>query len=222
MPRRGAPAAGWAGLNEVVTRRSSVLKIKTLAASHRRGIGLLEEWRMGRVRNLPGRGLWRSKADGTERMQLTFSPLSAFLPRWSPDEKQIAFAATTPGKPYCIYLISAEGGQPQQLTKGEPNEIDVGWSSDGGRLVFGSTGGAGDRYFWHPAAGFEDTSDFVPSQLEGFLLSSLVAGWELHCGHSSRSAETSPLRFQDAEVGGLGQASNRVPELVPRFEIRLL
>jgi len=95
----------------------------------------------------PEGSLWRSKADGTQRMQLTFPPLSAFLPRWSPDGKQIAFAGTTPGKPSSIYLISAEGGQPQQLTKAEPNEVDVGWSSDGGRLVFGSTGGLGIASF---------------------------------------------------------------------------
>jgi hypothetical protein len=46
----------------------------------------------------PEGSLWRSKADGTERVQLTFPPLSAILPRWSPDGRQIAFTATIPGK----------------------------------------------------------------------------------------------------------------------------
>ena len=91
----------------------------------------------------PEGSLWRSRADGTERVQLTFPPLSAFLPRWSPDAKQVAFAATAPGKAHAVYLISAEGGQPQELTSGEHNEVDVGWSPDGNRLVFG-TGGGGD------------------------------------------------------------------------------
>ncbi len=86
----------------------------------------------------PEGNLWRSKADGSKRIQLTFPPLSVFLPHWSPDGRQIAFAATAPGKPSCIYLISAEGGQPQQVTRGEPNEIDPGWSSDASRLVYGS------------------------------------------------------------------------------------
>jgi DNA-binding winged helix-turn-helix (wHTH) protein/Tol biopolymer transport system component len=35
--------------------------------------------------------LWRSRLDGSERLQLTFPPMRAFLPRWSPDAKQIAF-----------------------------------------------------------------------------------------------------------------------------------
>lgn len=34
---------------------------------------------------------WCSKVDGTERLQLTFPRLFAFLPRWSPDVTQIAF-----------------------------------------------------------------------------------------------------------------------------------
>ena len=89
----------------------------------------------------PEGSLWRSKLDGSERMQLTFPPLSAFLPRWSPDGKQIAFAAAAPGKSHSIYLISAEGGRPQDLTSGENNEGDVGWSPDGNRLVFGSMAG---------------------------------------------------------------------------------
>src|SRR5262249_11541594 len=32
----------------------------------------------------PDGNLWRSKADGSERLQLTNSPVSAFLPSWSP------------------------------------------------------------------------------------------------------------------------------------------
>jgi Tol biopolymer transport system component len=32
--------------------------------------------------------LWRSRVDGSERLQLTFPPLQAELPRWSHDAKQ--------------------------------------------------------------------------------------------------------------------------------------
>src|SRR5437773_6868882 len=87
----------------------------------------------------PEGSLWRSKVDGSQRSQLTFSPMRAFLPRWSPDRKRIAFAGSIPGKPYNIYLISAEGGSPERLTSGERDEGDVGWSADGNRLVFGDT-----------------------------------------------------------------------------------
>src|SRR5437762_4623167 len=52
----------------------------------------------------PEGNLWRSKIDGSERLQLTFPPVSGFLPRWSPDGKQIAFQGMTPTKPWTMYL----------------------------------------------------------------------------------------------------------------------
>ena len=46
--------------------------------------------------------LWRSRIDGSEKLQLTFPPTKVFLPRWSPDGKEIAFSATVPGRPWSI------------------------------------------------------------------------------------------------------------------------
>src|SRR5262249_1192193 len=85
----------------------------------------------------PEGDLWRSKVDGREWRQLTYPPMQASLPRWSPDGKQIAFSARAPGKPWKAYLISAEGGAPQQLTAEEGAELDPGWSPDGKTLAFG-------------------------------------------------------------------------------------
>jgi Tol biopolymer transport system component/DNA-binding winged helix-turn-helix (wHTH) protein len=81
--------------------------------------------------------LWRSKPDGTERQQLSFEPMRVVMPRWSPDGKQIAFIGILSGKPWKIYLISATGGNSQQLIPGDRSEIDQDWSPDGNRLVFG-------------------------------------------------------------------------------------
>src|ERR1022692_2535359 len=41
--------------------------------------------------SVPDGSLWRSAADGSQRLQLTSPPISANLPHWSPDGKQIAF-----------------------------------------------------------------------------------------------------------------------------------
>ena len=82
--------------------------------------------------------LWRSKVDGSDRLQLTFPPGRVLLPRWSPDGKQIAFASATPGRPWAIELVSAEGGNPSSVAPSELNVGDVGWSADGKTLVFGS------------------------------------------------------------------------------------
>ena len=82
--------------------------------------------------------LWRCKVDGSERIQLTFPPLLAVLPRWSPDGKQIAFNAMLPGKSWNIYLISRNGGTAQRILPSEQNQIDANWSPDGKSLLFGS------------------------------------------------------------------------------------
>jgi len=85
----------------------------------------------------PEGSLWRSKADGNQRVQLTLPPMRPSLPRWSPDGKRIVFYARRPGEPFKIYTVSADGGTPQQLMPGERNEHDPGWSPDGNSLVFG-------------------------------------------------------------------------------------
>jgi len=84
----------------------------------------------------PDGTLWRSKVDGTERLQLTFPPMFAYLPRWSPDGRQIAFQAIAPDKPWAMYLISADGADPQRVL---PGAGDIGWSADGRSLVFSDT-----------------------------------------------------------------------------------
>jgi Tol biopolymer transport system component len=85
----------------------------------------------------PEGSLWRSKADGSQRVQLTSPPMRPRLPRWSPDGKRIVFYAQTTGRPYKIYIVPMDGGTPQQLMPGERHEHDPGWSPDGNRLVFG-------------------------------------------------------------------------------------
>jgi Tol biopolymer transport system component len=93
----------------------------------------------------PEGSLWRSKADGSDRLRLTFPPVQAFSPRWSPDQKQIVFMAALPGKPLKNYLVSADGGTPQQLLPEEQNgEFDPTWSPDSTSLVFWSTPRAGN------------------------------------------------------------------------------
>ena len=82
--------------------------------------------------------LWRSKIDGTDRLQLTFPPLQVFLPRWSPDGRQIAFNARLPDKVWNIYIVASEGGTPQRVLPSEQSQMDANWSPDGNSLAFGS------------------------------------------------------------------------------------
>jgi Tol biopolymer transport system component len=88
--------------------------------------------------SLPEGTLWRSKLDGSARVQLTFPPLQSALAHWSPDGQQIAFSGELPGKPWRLFLISKDGGTPQSVTAEESfQETDPTWSQDGSVLAFG-------------------------------------------------------------------------------------
>jgi len=90
--------------------------------------------------------LWRSRIDGSERLQLTFPPMNAnFVPAWSPDGSQIAFAGSISGGLLRIFRISRDGGNPEQLTEGKHGGGDVrpSWSPDGKTLVFGEYSSSG-------------------------------------------------------------------------------
>jgi Tol biopolymer transport system component len=84
----------------------------------------------------PEQELWRSKADGTQKLRLVTRALLPEVPRWSPDGKRIAFSGWVAGQSQKIYLVSAEGGTPRQLLPGEHNEGALSWSPDGDALVF--------------------------------------------------------------------------------------
>ncbi len=81
--------------------------------------------------------MWRSKIDGTQKLQLVFAPMSAYLPRWSPDGKQLAFFGHPPGEPWQIYVVPAQGGTPELVYSNGTNLADPTWSPDGKSLAFG-------------------------------------------------------------------------------------
>jgi len=84
----------------------------------------------------PESNLWRSKIDGTERLQLTFPPVNAHEPRWSPDGKQILFTDV----PRRMFVVPADGGSLQQvMPKSELPNTEVGagfWMPDANSIVF--------------------------------------------------------------------------------------
>jgi serine/threonine protein kinase/Tol biopolymer transport system component len=87
--------------------------------------------------SFPEGTLWTSKLDGSQRLQLSYPPLAAALPRWSPDGKQIVFYAFPPGQKWKLYTVSTDGGTPREIIPEDPHgQIDPNWSPDGTRIVF--------------------------------------------------------------------------------------
>jgi serine/threonine protein kinase len=76
----------------------------------------------------PEHALWRSRADGSDRLQLTYPPLIVTFPRISPDGSKVAFS--TPE--HKAYVVSMNGGTPKKLAE-NANAPD--WSPDGTLLA---------------------------------------------------------------------------------------
>jgi serine/threonine protein kinase len=80
----------------------------------------------------PEHTLWRSRLDGSDRRQLTYSPMVVLLPRISPDGNQVAFSALSGGQDVTVYVQSIDGGEPRRIAPGRAPT----WSRDGNSLIF--------------------------------------------------------------------------------------
>ena len=83
----------------------------------------------------PDRTLWRSKPDGSERIQLVPSPHRVSWPRWSPDGANIAFEADVRGEPVRAYVVSSAGGPLQEPLAQKGEQSVPSWSPDGERIA---------------------------------------------------------------------------------------
>ncbi len=76
----------------------------------------------------PDHTLWRSRSDGTERLQLTFPPMDVRFPFISPDGTKVAFHNDKNE----IFVVSMEGGAPRKITG---DAFYATWSPDGNYLL---------------------------------------------------------------------------------------
>lgn len=88
--------------------------------------------------DVPTATLWRSRADGSEPLQLTKLPMEVELSSWSPDGSQIAFMGRTPGNPWRIYLVSKNGSNIREASAGTIWQGAPTWSPDGKFIVYGN------------------------------------------------------------------------------------
>ncbi|WP_263353427.1 winged helix-turn-helix transcriptional regulator [Acidicapsa acidisoli] len=86
--------------------------------------------------SFPDHLLWRCDVHGEQCLQLTQPAMQPAAPRWSPDSTRLAFFDTSPGKPFKLFVVPANGGSPAAVVDQPWNEIDPNWSPDGHTLVF--------------------------------------------------------------------------------------
>ena len=107
------------------------------------GVAVSHDGRWVAYTTFPEGTLWRSRVDGSERMQLSFPPAIAALPHWSPDDTQIAFQGWTGSEKFRVFLVSAAGGTPRRAISSTATASDPSWDPEGRRLAFGTEDQAG-------------------------------------------------------------------------------
>ena len=112
--------------------------VRYLSGISAEGVSYSKDGRWVAYVTYPGGALWRSSLDGTKRLQLTFSPMLAYRPYWSPDGGEIAFMGTMPGKSWQVYVVPADGGNPRMVSPEDRTHGDPTWSPDGVSLAFGA------------------------------------------------------------------------------------
>src|SRR6266700_658192 len=92
------------------------------------------------------RNLWIVEVVTGESHALTSAKKSSTNPVWSPDGKWIAFLSDRPGQitgtpegKKQLYVIPADGGEAQQLTKMESDVNDLAWAPDSKRIAFSAS-----------------------------------------------------------------------------------
>ncbi|SRR5579859_1876510 len=81
--------------------------------------------------------IWMVSWDGSRRLALTGAAQGNGKPRWSPDDRYLAFLAADKGSGQTqIMLLDRRGGEPRRLTSTAGTVGDYSWSPDGRRVVF--------------------------------------------------------------------------------------
>jgi dipeptidyl aminopeptidase/acylaminoacyl peptidase len=78
--------------------------------------------------------IWISAIDGSNAKQLTTGDKNNSNPKWSPDNKSIAFTSSRDGKNN-VYILPIAGGEAEKITETKGGVSEFEWSNDGTKIA---------------------------------------------------------------------------------------
>jgi len=117
-----------------------------LSGSAVRGVAFSKDGKWVAYETIPEGTLWRSRADGSDRLQLTSPPRGIGEPHWSPDGQRIAFARGEGTEDFKVYVVPSTGGAIETVPTEPYLAGSPSWSADGESLMVGC---------WRPGAQLE-------------------------------------------------------------------
>ncbi len=84
----------------------------------------------------PDQSLWKSRIDGSERVQLTAPGEKARSPQWSPDDSRLSYLSTKKNDAWRAMQIDAQGTSPELLADGGSDLFDLTYSGGGDFVAF--------------------------------------------------------------------------------------
>lgn len=82
--------------------------------------------------------IWTVPVAGGNALRVTATPDYEANPIWSPDSRQLAFAADITGN-FDVYIVDADGGVPRRLTFNSVSEIPEAFAPDGKSVLFSAS-----------------------------------------------------------------------------------
>jgi Tol biopolymer transport system component len=145
------------------------------------------------------RELFKMRADGTGRVNITNNPGSDLHGSWSRDGRHVVFASDRNGT-YDIYVMRDDGTGLRQLTFDPKDQTQPRWSADGRRIVYISTRDG------VPPPGFSTPADIWAMNADGSSQSVLISTPQVYESWPEWSPDGKYLLYKRDSVGGADNA----------------